>query len=104
MLNEISLGISEVRSVEPEIALVTQAINSEPTATPVLQSVEVEAVAVQDCVGVAKLFNIAPQAGNLNVKPVAVIEVDVTNGTPVTFFGLSSLPKTRQGDSPFSIS
>jgi hypothetical protein len=103
MFNEISLRISEVCPVEPDITLITEAIDSEPAATPILQSVELKAVPIQDPVGVTKLFNIAPQARNFDLNPVTVIEVDVAYAMTFTFSGLSSLPATRQGDSPFSV-
>jgi hypothetical protein len=103
MFNEISLRVSEVCPVEPDITLIAEAIDSEPAATSLIQSVEFKAVPVQDPVGVTKLFNVTPQARNFDLNPVTVIEVDVARMMTVTFFGLSSLPATRQGDSPFSI-
>jgi CHASE1-domain containing sensor protein len=103
MFNKISFRVSEVCPVEPDVALITEAVDSEPAATPLTQSVEVKAVPIQDPVGVTKLFNIAPQAWNFDLNPATVIEVDVTHTMAFTFFGLASLPATRQGDSPFSI-
>jgi hypothetical protein len=103
MFNEISLRVSEICPVEPDVTLIAEAIDSEPAATPFIQSVELKAVPIQDPVGVTKLFNVAPQARNFDLNPVTVVEVDVARMMTVTFLGLSSLPATRQGHSPFSI-
>ena len=104
MLNEVTLGVSQIRAVEPNVALIAQAINSEPTSPLFVQTVEFEPMPIQDGVGVAKLFNISPQAGNVYVQPATVIEIDVAHMTPIAFFSRSGLPTARQGYCPVCVS
>ena len=97
MGEEVTLGISEVRAVEPHVGLVEDTVEGDEVALALGCCGQLETLAIDQRLVVAgERLEVSPMAGHLDLRPVVVevFEADCTAATLVV--GNVGTPLSRQ--------
>jgi len=94
--HEVTIGVADIAAVEPDIALLGDAVEAEPAATLIIRNGGVESGAMQYRSLARHSWDVGPVAGNIDLVPTAVVEIGLVEGAPQFLRRRCCSPRPRQ--------